>query len=40
MVADVGLFSKIRAFLPKEYKLLAEGNPYSYYPRLKRFTQN
>ena len=39
MVTDVGLFSKTRAFLPMEYKLLAEGNPYSYYPRLERFTQ-
>ena len=39
MVTDVGLFSKTRAFLPMEYKLLAEGNPYSYYPRLERLTQ-
>ena len=39
MVTDVGLFPETREFLPIEYKLLAEGNPYSYYPRLERFTQ-
>ena len=39
MAADVGLFSNKTALLPKEYKPFAEGNPYSYYPGLKRFTQ-
>ena len=38
MVVDAGLFPNKRAFLPKEYKLFAEGNPYSYYPRLEGFT--
>ena len=32
------MFSNKREFL-KEYKLFAEGNPYSYYPQLKCFTQ-
>ena len=34
-----GCFPTKRVFLPKEYKLFAEGNPHSYYPLLKRFTQ-